>query len=102
MGNQDGSKYRISLLQERRKVSKAMSINSNMVTITLVLSGNLQFALGYASSTLNFYKNAVCEFRGEVYALFHAPGVVANLTPRSIVIQNDNLQHAHNLIIEEQ
>lgn len=49
----------------------------------------------------HLHLNAVCEFRGEVYALFHAQGVVANLTRRSIVIQDDLLRHAHNLIIEE-
>lgn len=49
----------------------------------------------------HLHLNAVCEFRGEVYALFHAHGVVANLTRRSIVIRDDLLQHAHNLIIEE-
>ena len=49
----------------------------------------------------HLHLNAVCEFRGEVYALFHAQGVVANLSQRKIVIRDDNLQHAHNLIIEE-
>jgi hypothetical protein len=49
----------------------------------------------------HLHLNAVCEFQGEVYALFHSKGVVANLSQRKIVIQDDNLQHAHNLIIEE-
>lgn len=49
----------------------------------------------------HLHLNAVCEFPGEVYALFHAQGVVANLTRRSIIIQDDNLKHAHNLIFEE-
>jgi hypothetical protein len=43
----------------------------------------------------------VCEFRGEVYALFHAKCVVANLSKGTIVIQDEKLKHAHNLIMEE-
>lgn len=49
----------------------------------------------------HLHLNAVCVFRGEVYALFHSKNVVANLSRRTIVIRDDNLKHAHNLIIEE-
>ncbi len=49
----------------------------------------------------HLHLNAVCEFRGEVYALFHSKCVVANLTRGTIVIRDKNLKHAHNLIIEE-
>ncbi len=49
----------------------------------------------------HLHVNAVCEFRGEVYALFHAKCVVANLSKGTIVIQDENLKHAHNLIMEE-
>lgn len=49
----------------------------------------------------HLHLNAVCEFRGEVYALFHSKCVVANLSKGTIVIQDDNLKHAHNLIMEE-
>jgi len=49
----------------------------------------------------HLHVNAVCEFRGEVYALFHAKCVVANLSNGTIVIQDENLKHAHNLIMEE-
>jgi hypothetical protein len=49
----------------------------------------------------HLHLNAVCEFRGEVYALFHSKCVVANLTRGTIVIRDDKLKHAHNLIIEE-
>jgi hypothetical protein len=49
----------------------------------------------------HLHLNAVCEFRGEVYALFHSKNAVANLSRGSIVIQDDKLKHAHNLIIEE-
>lgn len=49
----------------------------------------------------HLHLNAVCEFRGEVYALFHSKCVLANLTRGTIVIEDDNLKHAHNLIIEE-
>ncbi|NOR19839.1 MAG: hypothetical protein GQ538_07090 [Xanthomonadales bacterium] len=49
----------------------------------------------------HLHLNAVCEFRGEVYALFHAKCLVANLSRGTIVIQDDNLKHAHNLIMEE-
>ncbi len=49
----------------------------------------------------HLHLNAVCEYRGEVYALFHSKCVVANLTRGTIVIQDEKLKHAHNLIIEE-
>lgn len=49
----------------------------------------------------HLHLNAVCEFRGEVYALFHSKCVVANLTRNTIVIRDDKLKHAHNLIMEE-
>lgn len=49
----------------------------------------------------HLHLNAVCEFRGEVYALFHSKCVVANLSRGTIVIRDDNLKHAHNLLIEE-
>jgi hypothetical protein len=49
----------------------------------------------------HLHLNAVWEFRGEVYALFHSKCCVANLTRGTIVIQDKNLKHAHNLIIEE-
>jgi len=49
----------------------------------------------------HLHLNAVCEFRGEVYALFHSKMLVANLSRGTIVIQDDNLKHAHNLIMEE-
>jgi len=49
----------------------------------------------------HLHLNAVCEFRGEVYALFHSKHVVVNLTKGTIVINDKNLKHAHNLIMEE-
>jgi len=49
----------------------------------------------------HLHLNAVCEFRGEVYALFHSKKLVANLSRGTIVIQDDKLKHAHNLIMEE-
>jgi hypothetical protein len=49
----------------------------------------------------HLHLNAVCEFRGEVYALFHSKCVVANLTRGTIVIRDEKLKHAHNLIMEE-
>ena len=45
--------------------------------------------------------NAVCEFRGEVYALLHSRCVVVNLSKGTIVLQDKKLKHAHNLIMEE-
>ena len=49
----------------------------------------------------HLHLNAVWEFRGEVYALFHSRNLVANLSRGTIVIQDETLKHAHNLIIEE-
>jgi hypothetical protein len=49
----------------------------------------------------HLHLNAVCEFRGEVYALLHSKCVVVNLSRNTVVIRDDNLKHAHNLIMEE-
>ena len=49
----------------------------------------------------HLHLNAVCEFRGEVYALFHSRNMVVNLSRGSIVIEDKNRKHAHNLTIEE-
>jgi hypothetical protein len=49
----------------------------------------------------HLHLNAVCEFRGDIYALFHSKCVVVNLSKRSVVIRDENLKHAHNLIMEE-
>ena len=49
----------------------------------------------------HLHLNAVCEFRGGIYALFHSKCVVANLSRGTIAIQDEKLKHAHNLIIEE-
>ena len=49
----------------------------------------------------HLHLNAVCEFRGEVYALLHSKNVVVNLSQGCIVIRDVNLKHAHNLIMEE-
>ncbi len=49
----------------------------------------------------HLHLNAVCEFRGEIYALFHSKCVVANLSRGTIVITDKRLKHAHNLIMEE-
>jgi len=49
----------------------------------------------------HLHLNAVCEFRGEIYALFHSKCVVANLSQGTIVIRDEKLKHAHNLIMEE-
>lgn len=48
----------------------------------------------------HLHLNAVYEFCGEVYALFHSKCVLANLSRGTIVIEDENLKHAHNLIIE--
>lgn len=56
---------------------------------------------GSFRGTSHLHLNAVCEFRGEIYALFHSKCAVANLSRGTIVIQDENLKHAHNLIMEE-
>jgi len=49
----------------------------------------------------HLHLNAVCEFRGDVYALFHSKCLVANLSKGTIVIQDEKLKHSHNLVMEE-
>ena len=49
----------------------------------------------------HLHLNAVCEFREEVYALFHSKSVVANLSRGEVVIRDTRLKHAHNLLMHE-
>lgn len=49
----------------------------------------------------HLHLNALCEFRGEVYALFHSKCCVVNLSKGRVVIQDEKLKHAHNLLMEE-
>jgi len=49
----------------------------------------------------HLHLNAVWEFCGEVYALFHSSCLVANLSRGTIVLQDENLKHAHHLTIED-
>lgn len=49
----------------------------------------------------HLHLNAVCEFKGETYALFHSKCVVANLSRGTVVVRDEKLKHAHNLHIEE-
>jgi hypothetical protein len=49
----------------------------------------------------HLHLNAVCEYQGDVYALLHSKSMVVNLSKGTIVVEDENLKHAHNLIIEE-
>ena len=49
----------------------------------------------------HLHLNAVAIWRGELYALFNAFGVIANLDRGEIAIQDKSLNHAHNLFINE-
>lgn len=81
--------YQDSLGLEELKIDKSVDNRLNF------LEGNA------FRGPSHLHLNAVWEFRGEVYALFHSMSVVANLSKGTIVIRDKNLKHAHNLIIEE-
>ena len=49
----------------------------------------------------HLHLNAIALWQGEVYALFHAFGVIANLSRKEIVLQDNLLKKGHNLIITE-
>ncbi len=49
----------------------------------------------------HLHLNAVAFWQGEVFALFHAFGVIANLSRQEIVLQDNALKVGHNLIITE-
>ena len=78
------------------------ALNLEPLAVDKAVDNRLKF-LGQGSfrGASHLHLNAVCEFRGEVYALFHSKNVVANLSKGTIVIQDENLKHAHNLIMEE-
>ena len=78
------------------------SLNLEPLVIDKSIDNRLNF-LDSASfrGESHLHLNAVCEFRGEVYALFHSKNAVVNLSQGRIVIRDVNLKHAHNLIMEE-
>ena len=78
------------------------SLGVEALTIDKTIDNRLNF-LGQDSfkGPSHLHLNAVCEFHGEVYALFHSKCVIANLSRGTIVVQDDKLKHAHNLIMEE-
>lgn len=49
----------------------------------------------------HLHLNAVAEHRGEVFALFNRPGVVANLDRDEVVIRDKGIRRGHNLLIDE-
>jgi len=49
----------------------------------------------------HLHLNAIAIWRDEVYALFHAFGVIVNLDRQEIVIKDRALKGGHNLIIQE-
>lgn len=48
----------------------------------------------------HIHLNAVAEWKGHVLALFHAPGVIADLTEDRILVRDPHLEKAHNLIVD--
>jgi hypothetical protein len=44
--------------------------------------------------------NAVAEWKGRVIALFHGPGVIADLTADRILVRDPALRKAHNLLVD--
>jgi len=78
------------------------SLNLEPLDIDKSIDNRLKFLeQGSFRGPSHLHLNAVCEFRGEVFALFHSKSLVANMSRGTIVIQDDNLKHAHNLIMEE-
>ncbi len=55
----------------------------------------------YIRHSSHLHLNAVVEWHGDVYALFHSFGAIANLSRDQIVIYNDTLKSAHNLYFRE-
>ena len=101
-------KYRISdgLLEEsfwpREMPAFQDSLGLEELKIDKSIDNRLNFLEGRTfRGTSHLHLNAVWEFRGEVYALFHSRNLVANLSRGTIVIQDKNLKHSHNLVIEE-
>jgi hypothetical protein len=50
----------------------------------------------------HLHLNCVVEWKGEVFALFHSFGVLANLSREEIVLEDLDLKGAHNLIITDE
>lgn len=51
------------------------------------------------SDRSHLHLNAVCPWRGELYALCTHPGVIVNLDREEVVVQDRRLKGAHNLIV---
>lgn len=55
----------------------------------------------YTQHPSHLHLNAVANWGGEIYGLFHSFGVIANLDKGKIAIQDKSLHQPHNLLIEE-
>ena len=49
----------------------------------------------------HLHLNSVCEWRGDLFALFHSLGVICNVSKGRVVIKDPALIKGHNLIIME-
>lgn len=52
--------------------------------------------------TSHLHLNAVATWEGEVYCLFNSHGVIANLSTGEVILRNDGLRGAHNLVINSE
>lgn len=76
------------------------ALNTKPLKINKKLDNRLSFLDSHhIKKTEHLHLNAVVAWKNDIYALFHAKGVVANLTRSEVVLQDDALIGAHNLII---
>ena len=50
----------------------------------------------------HLHLNAVAEAGGDTFALFHRQGAICNLTQPEVVVRDENLKKAHNLVFADQ
>jgi hypothetical protein len=53
----------------------------------------------HAGHPSHLHLNAITTWRGETYALFNAPGVIANLDRDEVTVRDRALRHGHNLVL---
>ena len=95
-----GSGSVISQFWPREQPFFQQALNTKPLKINKKLDNRLRFLDSHhIKKTDHLHLNAVAAWKNDIYALFHAKGVVANLTRSEVVLQDDALIGAHNLII---
>jgi len=97
-----GSKSITSQFWPREIPFFQQALNTKPLDIDKKIDNRLRFLDSHhIKKADHLHLNAVMVWENDIYALFHARGVIANLSRSEILIQDNALVGAHNLIITD-